>query len=185
MHRRLSRHTTNGFTLIELLLVAVITTVLATLGLPAFHSMLQRNQLAVAVGGFLNALQLARTESVMRDTAVSVCPSTLARTGRPACSGTFSDGWIVFVNPGRDWHLDANDDEILRVFDGLPRGFTLTNRIGTQPAAHLINYLPDGSSRKNLTLLFCPPKPASVAPTSIVMNIVGRPRVVSGWGNCP
>jgi hypothetical protein len=97
----------------------------------------------------------------------------------------FADGWIVFANADRDKIVDAGTDEVLRIFEGLPAGFLLTNRTGTRDAFELINYLPDGSSHSNRTLMFCPPQQSVVQSLSIVMNIVGRARLVEGWGVCP
>ena len=89
----------------------------------------------------------------------------------------------MFANRDRDRKLD-DDDKLIRVFGGLPNGFTLTNRAGTRHANELITYLPDGSSRRNRTLMVCTAR--AVRETwSIVQNIVGRPRMAKNWGTCP
>ena len=109
----------------------------------------------------------------------------MATTGRRACAGTYDDGWIVFSNPNRDKVLNLETEEVLRVYAGTSRGFSITDRGGSRAAAELINYLPDGSSRRNRTLLFCPPAGSTVSSASLVFNVIGRVRQTRGQGGCP
>jgi Tfp pilus assembly protein FimT len=109
----------------------------------------------------------------------------MALTGEAVCSGTYAEGWIVFSNVDKDKVIDVDSDQVLQVFEGLPRGYQLTNRKGTRAAFELINFLPDGSSRSNRTLLICPPQHALAQSLSVVINIVGRARLVKEWGECP
>ena len=173
-----------GFTLVELMVVLVVLAATLTASLPAMQRLLQNNQVRVQASRVLGAINLARSEAVMRNTPVSICPSTMAFTGEAVCSGVYSDGWIVYSNRDRDRVVDSGVDTVLRVFAGLPQGFTLTNRAGTRAAFELINYLPDGSSHSNRTLHLCSPLGAAVQSLSIVINIVGRPRVAADWGKC-
>jgi type IV fimbrial biogenesis protein FimT len=174
-----------GFTLIELMIVVVVLATTLSVGTPLMQGMLQNNELRAQSGRFLGAINLARSEAVMRNTPVSICPSPMATTGTAECAGNFADGWIVFANADKDRVVDAGTDQVLQVFEGLPAGFRLTNRSGTRDAFELINYLPDGSSRSNRTLLFCSPRGAAAPNLSIVINIVGRARVIGDWGECP
>ena len=85
-----------------------------------------RNRLSGEVARFQESLRLARTEAVMRNIAVSLCPSHMASSGAPVCNGDYGEGWIVFSNADRDRNVDAEDDEVLRIFEGLPPGFRVT-----------------------------------------------------------
>jgi type IV fimbrial biogenesis protein FimT len=174
-----------GFTLIELMIVLVVLATLLSVGAPLMQSQLYSNRLRAESSRFLHAINLARSEAVMRNLPVSICPSAVARTGVPECSGIYAGGWMVFANADKDKVVDVGTDEVLQVFESLPAGFLLTNRSGTRDAFELINYLPDGSSHSNRTLMFCPPQRTVVQSLSIVMNIVGRARLVEGWGECP
>tara|TARA_B110000305_G_scaffold216298_1_gene254665 strand:- start:4 stop:594 length:591 start_codon:yes stop_codon:yes gene_type:complete len=174
-----------GLTLIELMIVLMIIAITLSLSAPLMQDLLQGNRLRSESIRFLRAINLARSEAVMRNSPVSICPSVMALTGKAECSGTYVDGWIVFANADKDKVVDAGADEVLQVFEGLPPGYQLTNRSGTRAAFKLINYLPSGSSPSNRTLLFCPPSDARVQPLSIVINIVGRARLKGGWGECP
>ena len=100
------------------------------------------------------------------------------------CGGSYVDGWIIFADSDRNRQAGPGE-QLIRVFDALPGGFTLTNRAGTRDAAETITYLPDGTSGRNRTLLLCAPPGSRAEPRSVVMNIVGRPRLASGWGTCP
>jgi Tfp pilus assembly protein FimT len=108
----------------------------------------------------------------------------MAATGQAECSGTYASGWIVFANADKDKVVDTGTDEVLHVFEALTPGYRLTNHSGTKAAFELINYLPDGSSHSNRTLLFCPPRRTSMQSLSIIINIVGRARLAGGWGQC-
>jgi type IV fimbrial biogenesis protein FimT len=174
-----------GLTLIELMIVLVVLAITLSVGTPLFQKQLQSNRLRAESSRFLGAINLARSEAVMRNLPVSICPSAMAVTGQATCSGTYAGGWIVYSNTDKDKVVDAGTDEVLQVFEGLPPGYRLTNRSGTSAAFELINYLPDGSSHSSRTLLFCPPQRTSLQSLSIVINIVGRARLAGGWGECP
>lgn len=172
-----------GFTLLELLLVLAVLAGILTVGVPSLRVLVQNNQLSAESGRFLAAINLARSEAVARGQPVSICPSPMASTGEAGCSGTFEGGWLVFANRDRDKFVDPGD-EVIRVFDAVPSGFRMTNRAGTRTAINMINYLPDGSSSGNRTVKFCPPAPVVAQAVSIVINIVGRARLLRGRDQC-
>ena len=120
----------------------------------------------------------------MRNIAVSLCPSHMASSGAPVCNGDYAEGWIVFSNADRDRNVDAEDDEVLRIFEGLPPGFRVTRGGSDTAAANLINYLPDGTSRNNQTLRFCPPPGSRADAIRIVINSVGRHRLETAQDSC-
>jgi type IV fimbrial biogenesis protein FimT len=183
--RKSLRGPDRGFTLIEIMIVLVVLATLLSVGTPLMQSQLASSRLRAESSRFLDAINLARSEAVMRNLPVSICPSAMATTGIPECSGIYAEGWIVFANTDKDKVVDAGTDEVLRIFEGLPERFQLTNRSGSHDAFKLINYLPDGSSHSTRTFMFCPERHSGVRSLSIVMNIVGRARVVEGWGLCP
>jgi type IV fimbrial biogenesis protein FimT len=174
-----------GFTLIELLVVMVVLAILLSLGTPMMQRQVQSNLLHAETSRFFSAINLARSEAIKRNQPVSICPSPMAQTGTPQCAGTYAKGWIVFANADRDKVVDSDVDHVIQVFPQLAEGFRLTNRVGTREAFELINYLPDGSSPSPRTLMFCPPAESLVQSMSIVLNIVGRARLVAGRGQCP
>ena len=184
MDRMSLRAPLEGLTLVELMVVLLILAVLLTLGVPAMQQLSGSNRVRAEAHRLLAAINLARSEAVLRNRPVSLCPSPMASNGVAECSGVYSAGWIVFSNLDGDREIDAGSDQVLQVFEGLPPGYRLTNRTGTRELADLISYLPDGSSRKNRTLLICSPPQVRVDPLGIVVNIVGRPRLARDWGQC-
>lgn len=185
MDRMSLRRHAGGFSLIEMMIALLVLATALSAGAPLLQNMLHSNRLRAEAGRFLDAINLARSEAVMRNQPVSICPSAMASTGKAQCAGTYAGGWIVFANQDKDKVVDAGTDEVLRVFDSLPPDYRLTNRSGSKAAFELINYLPDGSSHSNRTLLFCPPQHTTGQSQSIIINIVGRARLIGGWGECP
>jgi type IV fimbrial biogenesis protein FimT len=174
-----------GLTLVELMITLVILAVTVMVVSPSMSQLIQGNRLRTEAGRLIVAINLARSEAVIRNVPVSVCPSSMAGTGIAECSGDYTDGWIVFTNRDRNAQVDSGSDEIIRVFESIPRGYSLTNRTGGSPATGLITYLPDGSSRVNRTLLVCPPGNRRMEPWSVILNNVGRARAAKGEGQCP
>lgn len=174
-----------GFTLIELAMTLAVLAVTVTLVSPSMQQLLAGNRLRTEASRLLDALSLARSEAVMRSTRVALCP--LAAPGDPVadCSGRFADGWIVFSDADRDGKFDASSDELIRAFEPIPHGYSLTNLAGSAAIGGLVTYLPDGTSRRSLSLLFCPPSGQPVSPWSVVLNNTGRARLSRGEGQCP
>lgn len=112
----------SGFSLIELMVVLVIVGIFLSLALPSFSHVNRSNRATAQSNGLLTALNLARTEAIIRRTRVSVC----AGTGSTCASGgaAWGDGWIVFVDrnaPG----MASDDDEVLRVWPAVKKGDSL------------------------------------------------------------
>lgn len=184
MESMCSRTGPQGLTLIELMVVFVIFSVIILVALPRMSGLVAANRVQSEVIRLVSSINLARSEALKRNLSVTMCPSAAASTGDYVCGGRFADGWIIFSDRDRDRELDA-DDDLIKVFEGLPGGFSLTNRTGTRDANEKITYRPDGTSGRNRTLLVCPPPGAGAPSRSVVMNITGRPRVAAGWGDCP
>jgi type IV fimbrial biogenesis protein FimT len=172
-----------GFTLPELLSVLMILALLMTLAVPFGRGLVQDTRLGISAGDLLDALQLARSEAVLRGHTVSVCPSSISESGVPACGDDYKHGWIVFSNPARDSVVDVTEDQIIQVFPPLPKGFNVVNRSATRSVSSQLNYGADGSSHRNLTMQLCPPD-TDRRSISIILNIVGRARLERNFGTC-
>lgn len=184
MNRIVSVSPIIGFTLLELMLVLAILALLFGLILPSMQSAIARNRLRMEASDLMSALNLARGEAVSRNSIVSLCPSDYAVSGVADCNGVYADGWVVFTNINGDGNIDEDSDVVIQVHHSLPAGYVLTNKASTVEARELINFLPDGSARKNRTLMFCNTRHTNIPSWSVVLNSVGRPRLARGWGEC-
>ena len=172
-----------AFTLVELLIVVSVLAILLSLALPAFGRFAASIRLRTEASKLMSAVHLTRSEAIKRNRKVSLCPYN-SEVSPAACTRDYADGWVVFVNPDRDRELDDDEQELARG-PGLPAGFTVSNRKGNRAADELITYYGDGSSRRNLTLMVCSSTYPELESWSVVLNLVGRPRMARDWGECP
>ena len=158
----------SGFTLYELLITLTLIAILVGLGLPSFAEIAANSRLRTEVDALFHAIHLARKESIMRRSVVSICPSVDGLTCRPGKD--WSSGWIMFNNRDRDEppQLDSGEPtlqvhtvgENVRITSNR-RGFTLR---ATQKRA------------TNGTIVVCD-SADRVRPRALVVSYTGRPRV--------
>jgi type IV fimbrial biogenesis protein FimT len=110
---RISQQSKKGFTLIELLVAMVILGILVAAGVPGLRTLMSNMAVRSTSDQLLNALAYARGEAVARVTNISVCASG----NQTSCSGTWSDGWIVFVDNNGDGSVTAPADVVIKVED--------------------------------------------------------------------
>lgn len=132
----------SGFTLIELMTVLAIVGTLAMLAAPAMSTFIQSNRLATTTNDFVAALNLARSEAVKRGVSTGVCKSNDGL--QCTAAGTWSSGWIVFLDPDNNGPWTASDS-MVRAYEALPSGTAIAastggdsilyNRQGQVPAA--------------------------------------------------
>lgn len=183
MDRMSRRKSARGLTLVELMLVVALLGTLTVVAVPGFQSLQQQTQMRSEATRLLAALNLARSEAVRRNLPVSLCPSGYAVSGVLSCDGDYSTGWIVFSNPGRSAEVNAGG--LVQAYAPMHPQLQLSNRSGTLLTDELITFMPDGSAGRNRTLMICSRAQPQLASWSLVMNIVGRSRLVRGWGECP
>lgn len=103
-----SRRRHSGFNLIELMIVIAIAAIGLSLALPSFTDAMARNRIASTTNEFIASVMYARSEALQRNTVTGLCASA----DKAACTGTWSQGWIVWADIDRDGVLGA--DEVLR-----------------------------------------------------------------------
>jgi type IV fimbrial biogenesis protein FimT len=177
-----------GFTLIELVVTVAVAAILLTLGLPSFSDMIRDNRLAGHSNRFLSALNIARSEAIKRGQQVTVCKAN-TEVPEPYCGGPgWESGWMVFVDKNEDGVVDDNQD-IVRVFEALPTGFTLRLPNSNHNIDRWIAYKSTGAARGNGglatgTFSLCQGSDAIHA-RSIIINSIGRARIEKGTDSCP
>lgn len=87
----------SGFTLIELMVTVTIAVILATLAVPSFNDLIQRNRMTSQANDLLSLIQYTRSEAVKRTETVSVVITTAA------------DGWQARVDDAGGTTLRVTD----------------------------------------------------------------------------
>lgn len=112
----------NGFTLIELIVTLTIAGILIAIAAPAMRTFILSQRLTTQANGLIADFNLARSEAIKRANKTGVCVSNTGTN----CSGTWQNGWIVFVDSdnSRTW---TSGDSVLRVHESIPSGVTITS----------------------------------------------------------
>jgi type IV fimbrial biogenesis protein FimT len=115
-----------GFTLLELLSTLTIASLVVTMGVPSFRTVLESQRMTGATNEMVMALNLAKSEAIKRVAYVSVCKSSdMLSCGNGGVS--WNDGWIVFANAttANLGIIDGND-VVLRVYPAIHDSIDVT-----------------------------------------------------------
>ena len=130
-----------AFTLVELVVALAIAGLLAVLAMPAFHDWLGAYQLANHAKHLAETMTRARTEAVRRGHRVNLCKAS--GPGNCADQGTWTAGFLVFVDVNRNGKVDDNEP-VLEVGGAAPRGITVT---ANRPLDDYVSYTNLGQAR--------------------------------------
>jgi len=130
-----------GFSLIELLLSLAVLGMLATVGVPSFSQILERQRIEAVMQRLETDLTTARNTAMTRRVPVVVCPRDVHGECQPGLD--WRHGWVLLLD-GREphalWIQQADSAGALRVSASRP----------------LLRYRADGTSAgSNLTLNLC------------------------------
>lgn len=161
-----SRRPQQGFTLLELLVALAIAGVLFGVAVPSMNTLLTTMRVHGASHQLTAEFALARALAISRNTPVTACPSD----GQRCLAGSdWSDGWIVFTDPGRRNQPDS-PDAIVSHHQARRDGI----RIHSTQGRPRLRYLPTGmSGGSNLTVSICN---ANRLHARIIVNNAGRTR---------
>lgn len=112
-----------GFTLIELLVVVGLVVVLMAIAVPSFTSFISNYHATSAVNEVLQGIILTRGEALKRGRRVVMLPNDASHN--PSVTGSWSNGWTVFVDLDNNLVLDGADTLVYRHGD-LPASMTVT-----------------------------------------------------------
>lgn len=181
-HKFNSCNASSGFTMIELLVALLIAGVLLGLALPSFQDTIESGITNSQTKVLLTTLNLARSEAIKRGTEVGLCPSD---DSADCSAGSWSDGWIVFVDNNGDADGDSGSidggDEIIRVFDALGSDSVLTSSFDY----FQYNELGFSETGGVQTLKLCPASNNASNARSIEISVAGRGRRIEDGLTCP
>ena len=143
---RAGRLHVRGFTLLELMAALTVIGILLTVGVPTFVDVVRSNRATSNANELVNALTIARSEAIRRGVRVSMCRSN----DGASCSGTWSNGWIIFIDTAATDETDPPSvGELLRVWPAPSGGAAVT----TNPAGmDWVRFLPRGDVRTDVAL---------------------------------
>lgn len=158
-----------GFSLIELVVTLSVLTIILTIALPSFAALLQGSRESSTYHLLTTSLAAARLRAVKDNAPVTVCPSADGRTCRG--DAIWSEGWILYRDPGRDLQ-PASSDAVIQQFG--PVGGRL--RLRSTAGRTRVRFLPSGwAFGSNLSIRLCRPGKDGFR-GSVIVNNAGRPR---------
>ena len=105
----MNKRTQHGFTLYELLITVLIVGVVLTVGVPNMLAFTQNSRMTSTANDIHSAFHLARSESSRAKTNITVCASSNSMTAAADCTGTWDQGFIVFVDNDFDAVRDGGE----------------------------------------------------------------------------
>lgn len=150
---------TNGFSLIELLIVVAMMSILTSVGLPSFKSLLGNARLTTTTNAMVTSLQLARSEAIKRQKTVVIRKKE-----------TWLNGWDIFVDDKVPNNTFDSDETMLTTFDAVDS--TLSEE---QTYANYVSYGSKGRVSAAGHFTFC----SGSDYRSIIIAATGRIRTAS------
>ena len=180
MLRPMNRIRPAGFTLVELLVTLAVMSIVASMALPAFNTMVESNRRAATVNDLLGSLHTARAEAITRNRRVTLCRSNAARTACLTGAGDWNNGLLVFIDPSNTGVIDSGET-ILVTADG-PRGLL---RMRSFDFGSALTYTPNGRLLGNASgrFIICSLEDTT-AGNAVAVSTNGRPRRDDGGDDC-
>ena len=158
-----------GLTLTELMITLAVAGILMVIGVPSFRNASLGSRLSAAANDLLASVQLARSEAIKRNVAVTLCASANGATC--AGSGGWEQGWIILAA-----------GTVIQVQQGLPSGYLLRQAGGTAP----VSFQPIGMGASAATFKACRNDPDGSQERVLTMTAAGMAFVSrTTTGTCP
>jgi type IV fimbrial biogenesis protein FimT len=143
------RRVAAGFTLLELMTTLLVVSIVLSAGVPSYLSIVRNNRAATNANELVSALTIARSEAVRRSERVSICRSNDGAT----CSGSWEDGWIVFLDDAATdtaTPVDPDASQLIGVWPApVGEASVVTRSGGGTIDLGWIRFLPRGDTRSD------------------------------------
>ena len=175
----MKKHDQKGFSLIELMVVIAIVAIIAAIAIPSYQQMIISSRMTTQANDFFTLLQFTRSEAVKRNGRVTMCKSADGL----ACvtSGTWAQGWIVFIDTGATVGTVDLGEMLLKVHAPLASNSAL---VGGAGVSNFISYGSSGQSAQSGQFDLCSNEAASYAGRDITLSTTGRPSVAKDDAPC-
>lgn len=190
-----------GFTLYEVLITVLVIGVILSIGVPNFAEFTQNSRLTQTSNDLLSSFQLARSEAARSKSNITICASDDPLAPTATCSGTFNDGWIIFVDLNGDIDRAGVGENVIQAYPPVPTGINIT----TNAASTYFSFAGTGLGRGNVggnealsVAMVCDARGMGLAPGGratarrVVATAIGRATVISdrdmivgAGGTCP
>jgi len=116
-----SPNANRGFSLVELLIVIALLAIVAGFAIPNMRQMIINSRIKTATNSIVEALHMARSEAIARNTAIQFCPSS--EDGN-AClsSAAYQFGARLSV---------ADNNDLIYRTEGLPENISITSDVAS------------------------------------------------------
>ena len=162
----------NGFTLLESLIVVAMIAVILRIGVPSFQAQIAERRARAAAHQLYAAVQFSRSAAQRHRGTVELCGTRDPHAAQPLCDGHFGDDVVAVLR------TPANT-RVLRGWAPV-EGVSVANRSASAPIVGTLQWDAQGIGHRNVTLSVC----ASEWNWAVVINRLGRPRLIKGWGEC-
>ena len=164
--------------MIELMVTVAILAILGTIAAPSFNDVILGNKLASYANNFVASAQLARSEAIKRNAAVTLCRS--ANGTSCATSGDWQQGWIVFQDTNANGTVDGSET-VVQYQQALSSDYHFTAN------AYSLAFQSIGAGATSAALVLCRATPAAGRQErTIAVSPTGRTSVTTTRnGTCP
>lgn len=156
-----------GFTFVEQIATLAVAAILIAIAVPSMAHLVASSATRTAQDALFTAAHLARSQAIMHNAHVLLCPS---KDGRHCGHAQWQQGWIVAIDRNRD---NQPDGDALVYGKPDPAHVTLLGSRG-RPR---VRFRADGAAAgTNITLLICPRRDDDGRVQTIVISNTGRIR---------
>ena len=162
-----------GMTMIEILITVVILAILMAIAVPSFQNASLGSRLSASANDLLASVQLARSEAIKRNVAVTLCASADGATC--AGGGGWEQGWITVIDP-------LGVATVLQHQQSLPDGYLVTQAGGTAQ----LDFQPIGIGATSAVFTVCRDDPEGSQERVATVTASGSASVTrTETGTCP